>query len=506
MCYPKPLDQLPGILMDGYTQCLGSKQDGDQCTNTSSRNSARFKKAAVAIKATLNLDVNDPKNLPRFMDLAGTLLCGHHTKATSRYPPQTWILIAEWAPHSKHGRIMQRGIREYHGPAKIESNPAACFLASGIESLVKERTTCRTSAERTATAHPIKVDRVGSDDAGPARAGRGRTEERTSRNQSHSQSTEHERGLKTPVKQEDGSLEDHLPTSPSKVKLERRSSSCPDTGRSARRAPVKHERKTENDGPKLESQPSTRKKLAFDLAKTTRVAVPIKSLKSEDVQRFPGRMITRSMARTEGTYLYYLADEVASPFTNYRTKNRSEEEVDQSLCTKLRKPFTPREEKSGYVYIYRRPDFPGHVKIGITTRTIDQRLKEIARQCGFDLELISEIQQRRIPNVYRAEALIHANLALSRKWEQCSGCGKRHKECFEISEDMAIAVVEYWRTFIEAMPYMKDGSSLKPKWIDYLDRLESHWNSRSKEDGGHEQWAESGMDRKGKVKVEPLSD
>ncbi len=502
MCYPKPLDELQSVLTDGHTQCMGTKKTGEQCTKTSTRGSPRFRKAAAAIKATSNLDVTDPKNLPQFLDLAGTLICGRQAQATRKYPPQTWILIASWAPDTKHGRILRRGIREYSGPDSMEGNPAARFLAS-IEEPSTNTIVGSCSTKRTGKARSGRATRKDDDVALQAQPGRGDVEEkRTDRQRSRSLSTERARGTKTLVKVEDVPHEDVSASTP-RVKLERRRASCPATSRQVSQKSIKKELKTEDDVLKIESPTSTRKKLAFDIAQIPPVAISIKSLPSEDVKRFPGRVVTRSVARKDGAVLYHLTDD-GSPFSNFRTKKRSEEEVDRDLRKKLRKPLGKKDEKSGYVYMYRRRNFPGHVKIGITTRTVDIRMRELASRCGFDLELIYESHQRRIPNVQRAEALIHAQLALSRKWERCSGCGIRHKECVEISEHKALAVVEYWRSFMEARPYTIDGRSLKPQWVAYLDRLEGKQNCKG--DISHKQGTQSWMDCVGVVKVEPSSD
>ena len=123
--------------------------------------------------------------------------------------------------------------------------------------------------------------------------------------------------------------------------------------------------------------------------------------------------------------------------------------------------LTPRELHTGFIYIYWFPGNFGYVKIGVTTRQVEKRLSEWAKQCGHGTYLEYpklRADEQPVPHVYRVEALVQAELGISRKIEvKCSTCGKNHKEWFEQPLPDAIAAVKKWSAWMRtAEPYVEE--------------------------------------------------
>jgi len=110
----------------------------------------------------------------------------------------------------------------------------------------------------------------------------------------------------------------------------------------------------------------------------------------------------------------------------------------------------------GLIYIYRLLGEFNMVKIGITQVTVKDRLAGWTGKCGHETYLaypLTKSEERPVPNIYRLEALVHAELAINRKREQHCSCGEKHKEWFE--EDLAHArkVVIKWSEWMRKRPY-----------------------------------------------------
>ena len=135
--------------------------------------------------------------------------------------------------------------------------------------------------------------------------------------------------------------------------------------------------------------------------------------------------------------------------------------------------------KGGCIYIYWFPGNFGHLKIGVTTRTVEARLREWQRQCNHKPILvypISEGDRQRVPNVFRVEAIVQAELRRYRRKEvECKGCHKAHKEWFEQSSSAAIASVKKWSTWMRKEPYAINAAEttgvLKDEFKEHLRAL-----------------------------------
>ena len=127
----------------------------------------------------------------------------------------------------------------------------------------------------------------------------------------------------------------------------------------------------------------------------------------------------------------------------------------------------------GYIYIFRSPDFPSHVKIGRTTQEIGDRKKQITSKCkNYDLEIVDYDESfRKIDYHTRLEGLIHADLSNERRIFTCTCTRKTvmhvddvvdklitHGEWFAIEEDRAKRVVKKWKDWMRFIkPYNLEG-------------------------------------------------
>ena len=110
----------------------------------------------------------------------------------------------------------------------------------------------------------------------------------------------------------------------------------------------------------------------------------------------------------------------------------------------------------GWIYIYQLPNELNTVKIGVTQGSIEARLNSWTEQCGHKTQIAypSKISEGEpVPNIYRLEALVQAELAASRLEELDCSCGKRHMEWFEESLEHARKVVVKWSEWMRTNPY-----------------------------------------------------
>lgn len=116
-------------------------------------------------------------------------------------------------------------------------------------------------------------------------------------------------------------------------------------------------------------------------------------------------------------------------------------------------------EKAGHIYIYWFPGNFGHLKIGVTSRSVEERLREWERRCGHKTHRDEVIFD--VPHVYRVEKIVQAQLRDRRKKEiGCKGCGRCHKEWFEVSREVAIAEAKRWSDWMRSNPYEESGNGV----------------------------------------------
>lgn len=164
---------------------------------------------------------------------------------------------------------------------------------------------------------------------------------------------------------------------------------------------------------------------------------------------------------------------IFSPFrpgTNY-----THETVNRDIRAIMSKPLSSDELRAaaaggGYVYVFCLPLHEAvspptrHVKIGMTTRSVPDRMRRIASACRYEPSVVCSAFTR---YPLRVERLCHAQLRGQRRRESpgCPGCGRAHREWFEVSQPEAERVMCFWSEWIEhAEPYNKDTGELKSEW------------------------------------------
>ena len=175
------------------------------------------------------------------------------------------------------------------------------------------------------------------------------------------------------------------------------------------------------------------------------------------------------------------------------------------ICEALIKPLTKYEmgiawrktssgkwiqqtSHTGWIYIYQLPNEVKTVKIGITQVSIEGRLDSWTEQCGHKPQIAypsTESERQSVPNIYRLEALVQAELAASRLEEMDCSCGKRHVEWFEEALAHARMVVVKWSEWMRTNPYEEVQPQrwyLSPRYIPNLAEL-SHPSPRDPAQG-----------------------
>ncbi|KZL82880.1 hypothetical protein CI238_05363 [Colletotrichum incanum] len=151
--------------------------------------------------------------------------------------------------------------------------------------------------------------------------------------------------------------------------------------------------------------------------------------------------------------------------------------INKDILEKLIAPFTKEERKAagtGYIYGYRLPK--GHttasgtdtrrmIKIGYTNDP-QRRMRQWASTCHYAPDLVFK---RLAPHHVKMEEVVHLHLANERRWDRgCPGCGKNHKEFFEVDVEKAQAVVGMWAAWASLGPFDEEG------------RLTAYWAARLK--------------------------
>jgi hypothetical protein len=152
--------------------------------------------------------------------------------------------------------------------------------------------------------------------------------------------------------------------------------------------------------------------------------------------------------------------------------------LDDYIEATLRSPLPKAQAQSnerGLVYILRDPLRPGFVKIGMTKNTITNRREGLEASCGRSLEVVyldDEDGEAQLPheNYKRVESIVHKELTHYRRHPLCLGprCRRKHREWFEISEEVAKQTVRRWVIHMKRNPYDELGN-LKPFWHSRLD-------------------------------------
>lgn len=146
-----------------------------------------------------------------------------------------------------------------------------------------------------------------------------------------------------------------------------------------------------------------------------------------------------------------------------------------------------KEKENGSIYFYRVKPRGSEVwllKIGRTQKHAKERLGQIKGVCGhLVVEEHTKAVARDIPFHGFAEKLIHTELSNYQHQWLCD-CGTRHREYFQVSEDLAVKVFERWRDFCQEMPWDHNGKIL-PKWAQRLQNR-AKFNGKERDFDHHE--------------------
>ena len=192
--------------------------------------------------------------------------------------------------------------------------------------------------------------------------------------------------------------------------------------------------------------------------------------------------------------LYYSDQRIARKLAPYTLRPPKLCAPEIIICEAIIKPLTKHEmgiawtktssgkwiqqtSHTGWIYIYQLPNELNTVKIGLTQVSIEGRLDSWTEQCGHKTQIAYPSTQSEcepVPNVYRLEALVHAELAASRLEEVGCPCGKKHIEWFEEAVAHARKVVVKWSEWMRTNPYKEVHPKhwhLLPQYIPNLTEL-----------------------------------
>ncbi|RKK25706.1 hypothetical protein BFJ68_g14093 [Fusarium oxysporum] len=178
--------------------------------------------------------------------------------------------------------------------------------------------------------------------------------------------------------------------------------------------------------------------------------------RSDDLVLRSGRLLIPNFDRDLSTY--WPTKYNTSPFEIIARSDRvadSKSSYDMVKGEILRE-LHDMDQRDGQVYMYKVEGNPGFVKIGYTTRFVEERLQEWDFDCNRASKALYPISlstAAAIPNARRVEALCHAELDHRRIMIYCHGCLKQHLEWFEIPSTEAIAVIQKWSDWMATRPY-----------------------------------------------------
>ncbi|KAG8526928.1 uncharacterized protein KY384_008357 [Bacidia gigantensis] len=161
-------------------------------------------------------------------------------------------------------------------------------------------------------------------------------------------------------------------------------------------------------------------------------------------------------------------------FVLYKRTPRGPESTAHAIFQRMKERVPERSAASprtdeGYLYVFKIDDHPGYVKIGLTTRKVQNRLKEVEKNFPGRLTVADTDSYCLVKHLNRLETIIKDDLHDEQRFQK--GLDKSGKESllgelFEIDEQRAVAIVRKWRDWIRSNPY--DGNG----------RLSKHWANK----------------------------
>lgn len=145
-------------------------------------------------------------------------------------------------------------------------------------------------------------------------------------------------------------------------------------------------------------------------------------------------------------------------FQPFQPKATADLSVNEAIRRVIVQDLTATDLKSGSIYIFWYKGRFGHVKIG-RSKDPEKRLEEWNKQCkrvhefhisSFRGELVE------VAHASRVERLMHTELKDRRRELKCDGCGRNHREWFDVQERQAVEVFTKWRDWVAQKPYVED--------------------------------------------------
>jgi hypothetical protein len=133
----------------------------------------------------------------------------------------------------------------------------------------------------------------------------------------------------------------------------------------------------------------------------------------------------------------------------------------------IQRALDVKDLRDGHIYLYEVEGNQGYVKVGYTTRSVQQRHSEWEFECNRQPKSLYPTLDGSaiaIPNVRRVEALCHAELDKYRIKMYCKWCMKQHIEWFKISPAEAIVVIQKWTAWARTRPYQSTELRSIVKW------------------------------------------
>jgi hypothetical protein len=196
---------------------------------------------------------------------------------------------------------------------------------------------------------------------------------------------------------------------------------------------------------------------------------------------------TSSQSSQKGQEAEQEASTVPAPtFFAYNERKLTGGEIRESIMEIVKNNKTKSQDE-GYLYIYRSPKCPNHVKIGRTKKTPLERIDQWGK-CKLPIARVQDDKSVSFQHARLAENLIKKELHNVRRKYTCHKCERPkpspprqgeeatakmvdHEEWYQISEERALTIVHRWRDcLVSDSPYDEDGG-LRPSWKLKLDHI-----------------------------------
>lgn len=159
-----------------------------------------------------------------------------------------------------------------------------------------------------------------------------------------------------------------------------------------------------------------------------------------------------------------------SPFCNISSYSSGKQQSSRAkVLTMASNELKVKAEglNDGFVYLFQVKGNDRFVKIGYTSRGLDERHDEWQFECNRDpiRRYPFTLLPLPVPHARRIEALCHAQLDHCRVRIKCEACLEDHIEWFEVGVAEAIEIIQYWSTWMLSSPYQERTLRSETKWV-----------------------------------------